>query len=302
MSHYPHADLSRWQASKAAQSLVDVKVPDPASLADLAVEIVEFIGAEFRREQRELATAGNSNRGRSENLDVGTKSTQTDPVTRLDTQFEAAIRGILAQLRPHDTLLGEEGGGELQASGITWIADPVDGTVNLVYGLPLSAVSLGVVVDGEFVAGAVHALGLGETYCAAVGTGARMRSNAGHTPQSGPWRTLSVNSATELGMSLIATGFSYSAEVRREQGAVVARLLPQVRDIRRLGAAALDLCHVAAGRVDAFYERDLKIWDYAAGIVIVREAGGKVFLPQRDEPMVAAAPGIVDALADIVRE
>lgn len=291
VSDHRHLDLSRWQPSPAAQSLVDVSRPAPELLADLAVEIVEFIGGEFRRETDTSAA----------DLDIATKSSETDPVTRLDTQFEAMISAILADIRPYDTLMGEEGGGDIAPTGITWIADPVDGTVNLVYGLPLSAVSLAVVVDGEFVAGAVHALGLGETYRAAIGAGATMRRVGGAADSPTVWVPLTVNAIDDLALALVATGFSYDAAVRREQGQVVAELLPQVRDIRRLGAAALDLCHVAAGRVDGYYERELKTWDYAAGIVIVREAGGEVLMPDDGQPLVAAPPGLLGDLAARVR-
>lgn len=301
------ADLSRWSPSAELSSLLDDdRDLDPRALEALAVEIVEFVGAEFRRERAHLPGLGSmsSPQGRAADLDVQTKSSATDPVTRLDTLFEADIRAILTQLRPQDAQLGEEGGGQIAESGVTWIADPVDGTVNLLYGLPLSAVSLGAVVDGESVAGAVHALGLGETYAASRGGGARMRRwdmPAGDGDSApGPWQDLAVSACSELSQALVATGFSYDSEIRRQQGQVVAELLPQVRDIRRLGAAALDLCHLAAGRVDAYYERELKVWDFAAGVVIVEEAGGQVRLPAADRPIVAAGSGVFDALAERV--
>gem|GEM_PF-388881 len=295
--------------------------PDPAALADLAVRIVEHVGEVFRHGQHDderkadgaengdgetAATSesanGSSGSGeeqrvadRADLLDTRTKSSEVDPVTRVDIETEDLIRGLLADLRPGDAILGEEGGGDIAESGITWIADPVDGTVNLLYGLPLSAVSLGVVVDGEFVAGAVHALSLGETYAAHRGGG------AWHRREEGAWRRLRASAAGELGTALVATGFSYDADVRRQQGEVLADLLPRVRDIRRLGAAALDLCHLAAGRVDAYFERGIKVWDYAAGIVIAREAGADVRVPGSPaQPFVAAPPALFGQLSEAV--
>lgn len=277
----------------------DVGVPDRVDpdaldgLESLAVEIVEHVGRVFRHEQR----GGESAEDRGTALGVRTKSSEVDPVTRVDTEMEALIRRILADHRPGDAILGEEGGGALSPEGVTWIADPVDGTVNLLYGLPLSAVSLGVCVDGEFVAGAVHALGLGETYAARRGGGAWYRNG------EEAWRPIGVSSCADLGRALVATGFSYDAEVRRQQGVTVAALLPRVRDIRRLGAAALDLCHVAAGRVDGYYERGIHVWDYAAGRVIAEEAGAVVEPPRHEgEPFLASAPGIARELAAAVRD
>lgn len=290
-----------WAPSpELTQLLAEAEHDDLRLLELLAVEITEHVGAVFRYEQIEFGSAGEGTGAatRSEALGTQTKSTDVDPVTRIDTEAESLIRRILTELRPNDAILGEEEGGHIADSGITWIADPVDGTVNLLYALPLSAVSLGAVIDGKHVAGAVHALSLGETYAARRGGGAWQRLSAG-----AEWRRIGISGRRELAKALVATGFSYEREVRRQQGAVVARLLPNVRDIRRLGAAALDLCYLAAGRVDAYYERGIKVWDYAAGLVIAEEAGAVVELADEpDMPVVAGAPELVAELSAIVRE
>ena len=286
-----------WHPSGRLLKLMDDVEPDDLrALELLAVEITEHVGRVFRHELA-LAEHGGDISSRAEALGAQTKSTEVDPVTRIDTEFEALIRRILTELRPQDSILGEEEGGRIATSGVTWIADPVDGTVNLLYALPLSVVSLGVVVNGEHVAGAVHALSLGDTYAARRGGGAWHR-----TSSRAPWRRIGVSGRDDLATALVATGFSYERDVRRQQGEVVARLLPKVRDIRRLGAAALDLCHLAAGRIDGYYERGIKVWDYAAGLVIAEEAGAVVELANAPgEPVVAAAPLIAAALSAEVR-
>ncbi|ANI92334.1 inositol monophosphatase family protein [Dietzia timorensis] len=286
-----------WRPSARLLQLMDDAGPlDTQVLELLAIEITEHVGRVFRYELA-LAEHGDGTASRAEALGTQTKSTDVDPVTRIDTESEALIRRILAELRPQDAILGEEEGGRIAESGVTWIADPVDGTVNLLYALPLSVVSLGAVIDGEHVAGAVHALSLGDTYAARRGGGAWHRTSA-----DAGWRPIGVSGREDLATALVATGFSYERDVRRQQGDVVARLLPKVRDIRRLGAAALDLCHLAAGRIDGYYERGIKVWDYAAGLVIAEEAGAIVELANvPSEPVVAAAPRIAAALSAEVR-
>ena len=286
-----------WRPSARLLQLMDDAGPlDTQVLELLAIEITEHVGRVFRYELA-LAEHGDGTASRAEALGTQTKSTDVDPVTRIDTESEALIRRILAELRPQDAILGEEEGGRIAESGVTWIADPVDGTVNLLYALPLSVVSLGAVIDGEHVAGAVHALSLGDTYAARRGGGAWHRASA-----DAGWRPIGVSGREDLATALVATGFSYERDVRRQQGDVVARLLPKVRDIRRLGAAALDLCHLAAGRIDGYYERGIKVWDYAAGLVIAEEAGAIVELANvPSEPVVAAAPRIAAALSAEVR-
>jgi myo-inositol-1(or 4)-monophosphatase len=173
------------------------------------------------------------------------------------------------------------------------VLDPIDGTVNFLYGIPAFAVSIAAQIDGISVAGAVADVAGGEVYSAAAGRGAHLLSN-------GERRSLRCSSATELSMALVGTGFGYSQQRRAAQGVLLARLLPLVRDVRRIGSAALDLCMVAAGRLDAHYEHGLNVWDWAAAGLIAAEAGAQVVLPTPNgsngtgKPLIAAAPGIVD--------
>lgn len=226
---------------------------------------------------------------------VGSKSTPTDPVTVVDTETEELLRDRIADLRPGDVVLGEEGGGPgaVGSGSVTWVVDPVDGTVNFVYGIPAFAVSVAAQIDGVSVAGAVADVSTGDVYSAARGGGAHVRGAAGR-------RRLSCSGATDLAMSLLGTGFGYAPARRAVQGRVLAALLPQVRDVRRLGSAALDLCMVAAGRLDAHYEHGLNVWDWAAGALIAAEAGAVVRLPAAGEPVgltLAAAPGVAAAVS-----
>jgi myo-inositol-1(or 4)-monophosphatase len=212
---------------------------------------------------------------------AASKSSAEDVVTFADRQSEEFIRGRLAELRPDDGFFGEEGSDDKGSSGLTWIVDPIDGTVNYLYGIPQYAVSIAV-VKGEpnpatwtALAGVVINPVGGELYSAAAGSGAFLETGflGDSTPST---RRLQINQKPELALALVGTGFAYSAELRAEQAQVLTRLLPTVRDIRRAGAASLDLCAVAAGRLDAYYERDTKPWDHAAGALIAREAGARV--------------------------
>jgi myo-inositol-1(or 4)-monophosphatase len=210
--------------------------------------------------------------GRREGLTVSaTKSSPTDIVTEMDTAAESLLARTLLAERPHDGLLGEEGGLRPGTSGLTWVVDPIDGTVNYLYGIPAYAVSVAV-VTGEpdpqtwtVLAGCVHNPETGETWTAARGGGARLDGR----PVPGP-------AQVAMGQALVGTGFGYTVERRRRQAQVVATLLPRVRDVRRFGAASLDLAHVASGRYDGFGESGLQPWDVAAGLLMVREAGGFV--------------------------
>ena len=229
---------------------------------------------------------------------VRAKSTPTDPVTVVDTETERLLRDRLAELRPGEHILGEEEGGSTGGrDGLTWVLDPIDGTVNFVYGIENYAVSVAVQRDGASLAGAVANVPAGALYSAALGHGARLQRD-GVTTQLGS------SAAVELSMSLVGTGFSYAPEQRIRQAEILTRLLPVVRDVRRLGSSALDLCMVAAGQLDAYYEDGVHVWDWAAGALIAAEAGANLLLPAADGgagQIVAAAPGIADALTDALR-
>jgi myo-inositol-1(or 4)-monophosphatase len=253
----------------------------------LATEAAEFV------RRRRIEVFGNPQP--DDGTAVRTKSTPTDPVTVVDTETERLLRDRLAELRPGERILGEEEGGPTGGQdGLTWVLDPIDGTVNFVYGLEAYAVSVAVQRDGVSLAGAVANVPTNALYSAALGHGAQVQHVGVTTP-------LRCSAAVELSMSLVGTGFSYSPEQRRRQAEVVAKLLPLVRDLRRLGSAALDLCMVAAGQLDAYYEDGVHLWDWAAGALIAAEAGARMRLPQADGEagrIVAAAPGVADALAD----
>jgi len=231
---------------------------------------------------------------------VRTKTTPTDPVTVVDTETERLLRDRLAQLRSGDPVLGEEIGGPADptaraAGTVTWVLDPIDGTVNFVYGIPAYAVSVAAQVDGVSVAGAVADVMGARVYSAAAGLGAHLIDEQGTHP-------LRCTAVDELSMALVGTGFAYSRRRRTVQAALVSKILPVVRDVRRIGSAAMDLCMVAAGRLDAYYEHGLHVWDHAAGALIAAEAGARVVLPEPGNPdssaalVVAAAPGIADEL------
>lgn len=209
---------------------------------------------------------------RHEGVEVAaSKSSPVDIVTEADRETEALIRGMLADERPGDGFFGEESAAERGTTGLTWIVDPIDGTVNFLYGIPHYAVSIAV-VEGEpdpqtwtALAGCVVNPASGEVYTATAGGGAFL----GHEP-------IRVADAVPLSQALIGTGFAYNSDTRREQGRLAAELLPLVRDIRRMGTASLDLCFTAAGRLNVYYERTLSPWDHAAGALIAREAGATV--------------------------
>lgn len=196
---------------------------------------------------------------------AGTKTSPVDVVTDADRAAEELIYSRLTQARPGDGFLGEEGASAGSTTGVTWVVDPIDGTVNFVYGLPRYAVSIAAERDGVTVAGVVVDVTAGEVFTARRGAGAYVDG-----------RLLRVRDTVPLEQRLVATGFSYRQETRAVQAAAVARMLTTVRDIRRLGSAALDLCAVAAGRVDAYVEEGVNTWDVAAGTLLVTEAGGRV--------------------------
>ncbi len=212
-------------------------------------------------------------------------------VSDADRDAEALIRDLLAAERPGDGLLGEEGSNVEAENGRRWVVDPLDGTTNYLYRFPAWVVSVALEDEAGSAVGVVHDPLREETFTAARGEGARLNGAA-----------ISVGGAERLDTALIATGFGYDSARRAAQAEVLLGVLPRVRDLRRAGAAALDLCMVACGRIDGYYERGLSPWDWAAGSLIATEAGATV-LHLEGEPsgMVAAAPAIADALAALVR-
>jgi myo-inositol-1(or 4)-monophosphatase len=268
---------------------------EPARLRSVA-ETLATEAAEFVRRRRAEVFGADESAARNDT--VRSKSTPTDPVTVVDTETERLLRDRLARLRPGDPILGEEGGGPADsnttpAGAVTWVLDPIDGTVNFVYGIPAYAVSVGAQVDGVSVAGAVADVVGDRVYSAAIGLGA-------HVTDGREIRALRCATVDDLSMALLGTGFGYSVPRRGTQAELLARMLPVVRDVRRIGSAALDLCMVAAGRLDAYYEHGLQVWDCAAGALIAAEAGARVLLPPWDVDgaglVMAAAPGIADEL------
>jgi myo-inositol-1(or 4)-monophosphatase len=264
--------------------------PEPALVAELG-ELACAIALE----------AGELLRSRhSEVRVVQTKSSPTDVVTQMDRDAEDLIRRRILAARPGDAILGEEGGqpDAVGAGGVRWVVDPLDGTVNYLYGLPDWSVSIAAELDGTVVAGAVSVPERPVLFSARLGGGAWQRS-----PGAAP-AALSCSTGVALSDALVGTGFGYFAARRAVQGRVVAAVLPQVRDIRRGGSAAVELCRVAAGHLDAFYERGLNPWDVAAGGLIAREAGALVAglrgRPATDSMTIAAAPALFRALHDLL--
>jgi myo-inositol-1(or 4)-monophosphatase len=211
------------------------------------------------------------------------KSSDTDLVSDADLEAERAIRELLGRERPEDGLVAEEGSRVEAESGRRWIVDPLDGTVNFLYGIPVWAVSVALEDADGLAAGVVHSPVNGETFLAERGGGAHL------SVEGRPAQPLRVRECTALARAMVATGFSYEPDRRAAQADVVARLLPRARDIRRAGAAAIDLAWVAAGRLDAFYERGLKRWDWAAGHLLVTEAGGALGWLEGEPPALVAA-------------
>jgi myo-inositol-1(or 4)-monophosphatase len=229
------------------------------ALRDLAVRLATAAGALVRE-------------GRPDRVVVAaTKSSEVDPVTVMDRASEDLLREMIAAERPDDAILGEEGDDVAGTSGLTWVLDPIDGTVNYLYGVASWAVSVAVVVgppepaSWTVLAGCVHSVADGRTWSAGLGEGATRDGVPVH-----------VGAATSLGTSLVGTGFGYDAARRAHQAQVLTQVLPKIRDIRRLGSAAIDLCLLADGSIDLYYERGLNPWDMAAGAVVATEAGAVV--------------------------
>jgi myo-inositol-1(or 4)-monophosphatase len=229
-------------------------------LAELALEVAQAAGR-LIRERRELGVTV-----------TATKSSETDVVTETDREVEELIRSLLGEARPHDGVVGEEGDDEPGATGVRWIVDPIDGTVNFLYGIPQYAVSVAVERDGVVVAGVVLDVARDSAYVGRRETGPDGRVTVTAHRDGSP---LSVRSPTPLAQRLIGTGFSYEARIRAVQADAVGRLLPRVRDIRRFGSCALDLCHVAEGTLDGYVEEGVNLWDHAAGALIAEGAGAR---------------------------
>ena len=254
-----------------------LNIPPLVELRDLAVRLAEEAGQELLTRQAGLTidAAG-----------VETKTSASDPVSAADRASEKLITDGLTAARPGDGLLGEEGASKASSTGLTWVIDPLDGTVNYLYGRLDWCVSIAVEDEHGGLAGAVHQPHTRMTWSAARGEGAQRNGTT-----LGPMREVGLAAA------LVSTGFSYLPERRAEQADYLSRVLPAVRDIRRGGSAALDLCSVADGTSDAYYEHVIQPWDIAAGALIAREAGAVVM---EETGVLAASPGLATALAELL--
>lgn len=263
----------------------DPAQPDPGDLLELACRLAVNAGDQIQ-DMRAAVMSGTP--------EAETKSSSVDLVTAADRAAEATIVAGLAKERPHDGVLGEEGASRVGTTGTRWIIDPIDGTTNYVYGIASYSVSIAVEHEGTLLAGAVYDPAGEVLFAAARGRGA---TRNGHP--------ITAGSRAELATALVATGFGFVADRRRGQAEVLLALLPQIRDIRRFGSAALDLCSVACGQVDAYYEKGLNYWDYAAGRVVAEEAGVVVGNLRGGPPdpgfVVAAGPLLFETLADALR-
>jgi myo-inositol-1(or 4)-monophosphatase len=220
---------------------------------------------------------------------VSSKSSPTDLVSDADRDAEELLTSTIRRFRPNDGLVGEEGAAAESESGLTWVIDPLDGTINFLFGIPAWAVSVAVEDDDGGVAGAVYQPTTDEMFAAARGEGATLNG-----------RAISVSERTDLATALIGTGFSYEPEAREIQAQIALRVIPRVRDIRRAGSAALDLCSVACGRLDGLYEAPMERWDKAAGLVIVAEAGGQT--TEMPPPLEGFSPGVIASNPSLLGE
>lgn len=265
----------------------DPRLPDDVTIAGLRA-----LAERLAREAGALVRDG-----RPEHVEVAaTKSSAVDVVTAMDAESEALLRRIIARERPDDAILGEEEGASAGTSGLTWVIDPIDGTVNYLYSVASYAISVAVVAgppdpaEWTVLAGAVHSIVDGRTWTAGLGAGATLDGEP-----------VVVNPAGPLATSLVGTGFGYDADRRRHQAQVLVDVLPQVRDIRRLGSAAIDLCLVATGSLDLYYERGLNPWDLAAGALVAQEAGATVTgLRGRAAGVEMTVAGAPQAVSDLV--
>jgi myo-inositol-1(or 4)-monophosphatase len=270
--------------------------PEEEELLALAAEAAQMAGGlllERARDGRERA--------------VASKSTPTDPVSEADLASQQAIREILAERRPEDGFVGEEGGDERAGgkTGLDWVVDPLDGTVNFLFGIPQWSVSVAVRTREGVLAGAVYDPNRDELFTS---------TRDGHATLTGPEGDIELRGAgtleqpppggREMATAMVATGLAYDATVREAQARVLARLVGRVRDIRRFGSAALDLAWTAAGRYDAYFERSVKRWDVAAGVLICERAGLQVLeLPVHEDlpwGVLAAPPALAQPLLELV--
>jgi len=261
-----------------------VVVPNRQELLEVAVRAARAAGDVLAEHFRPV-----------EALRVSTKTSATDPVSDADVAAERVIRELLAAERPDDAIVGEEGDDKHGTTGVSWLVDPLDGTVNFLFGIPQWCVS--VAADGR--AGAILDPSHGELFTVCAGEPAALDG------RELPSRTAATGTGAQLATALVGTGFAYDAAVRERQAGVLARVLPRVRDVRRAGSAALDLAWTAAGRLDAYYERGIKPWDVAAGTLLCRGAGLEVHdLPAADglpAGVLVAPPAIAGELLALVR-
>jgi myo-inositol-1(or 4)-monophosphatase len=254
---------------------------DPDPLLEIAIDAAREAGVLLLERFRSTATG------------VDSKSTPTDPVSDADRDSERLIVSHIRTRRSEDAIVAEEGEARESDSGLTWVIDPLDGTVNFLFGIPVWSVSIAVEDHEGALAGVVFDPNRGEMFSATRGGGANLNGEA-----------IAVSGQTDLAHALIGTGFAYDARVREIQAEIVSRVLPKVRDIRRAGSAALDLAAVACGRLDAFYEAPMEWWDRAAGVLLIREAGGVVSdLPaplDMSTGVIAGRTQLHDALASLV--
>jgi myo-inositol-1(or 4)-monophosphatase len=249
---------------------------------------LERIAAAVAREAASLIT---ETYGRPD--PVGRKSSPTDVVTTTDLRAEALLTERLAVETPGAGILGEEGGTTAPGARLQWVLDPLDGTVNFLYGVPIFAVSVAAAVDGEVVAGAVTDVLRDETFTARLGGGARLDGEP-----------IATSACASLPSALVMTGFSYHDHERALQGEVVHRLLSRARDVRCFGSTALELCWVACARADGYFQRGTAIWDRAAGALIAAEAGARTELPcpENQDLVITAAPDVFDELWGVVQD
>ncbi|MFP5316989.1 MAG: inositol monophosphatase family protein [Acidimicrobiia bacterium] len=256
--------------------------PDPSELAALAEAVAREAGTMLLDGQVGTRSM------------IATKTSATDMVSEMDHAAEALIIERLLAARPGDGILGEEGGERRGTSGVRWVVDPLDGTTNYLYGQPAWSVSIAAEVDGTGVAGVVYDPSHGECFTAAAGAGAYLNGEP-----------IAPSGADDLSSALVATGFAYDAGRRARQAHVLTHVLPRVRDIRRYGAASLDLCWVACGRQDGYYEVGLQPWDVAAGAVIAAESGAMVCGVDGGPPggpsILTAAPGLALTLLGLLK-